>query len=180
MNKNIEKEFKILVSKEQFEKLYNEYEPLEFVKQVNQYYDSEHHDIENKKGAMRIRTKNDKHIFTLKLYEKNDLLEYECEVKENSLDALNDSDILKLLNSYDIHGPFMKTACLTTNRAMYIDEDAELCFDENFYNGTIDYEIEYEFKQEHDGYDKFNRILSKINIQYEKNCQSKIARALNK
>lgn len=180
MNKNIEKEFKILLSKDKFDLLCEMYKPLTFTKQINQYYDTENNLIRSKHGAMRIRTKDHKHIFTLKLYENNELLEYECEVKENSVHSLSHPDIVSLLNTYHIVGPFVETASLTTNRAMVINEEAELCFDENFYNDTCDYEIEYEFKKEHDGFNKFNQILDKVNLHYESNCKSKIERALNK
>lgn len=180
MNKNIEKEFKILVSKDKFDLLCDMYKPLTFIKQINQYYDTPNNLIKNKHGAMRIRTKNNKHIFTLKIYKNNELLEYECEVRENSIHSLNQSNIVSLLNSYDIVGPFVETTSLTTNRAMVINDDAELCFDENFYNGICDYEIEYEFRREHDGLSKFNEILEKVDLHYESNCKSKIARALNK
>lgn len=180
MNKNIEKEFKILVSKDKFELLCNMYKPLTFIKQINQYYDTPDNLIKNKQGAMRIRSKNDKHIFTLKIYENNELLEYECEVNENSIHSLNHPNIISLLDSYDIKGPFVKTASLTTNRAMVITDEAELCFDENFYNGICDYEIEYEFKKDHDGLSRFNQILNEVDLHYETNCKSKIARALSK
>lgn len=180
MNKNIEKELKLLVSEKQFNCLCKEYEPLNFILQVNQYYDTKDHTIEKKKGAMRIRTKDNKHIFTLKLYENNDLLEYECEVNENSIIALNKPEIMQLLSSYHITGPFIKTASLKTKRAILVNEDAELCFDINEYNNFIDYEIEYEYKRNHDGYQKFNELLSKADLHYESNCKSKIARALNR
>ena len=180
MNKNIEKEFKILVSQKSFENLCKLYEPLTFIKQVNHYYDTSDHQIEKKKGAMRIRSKNGQHIFTLKLHENNNLLEFECEVENNNIQSLNQPDIMELLKTYGIEGPFFETATLTTNRAMVVDEYAELCFDENFYNDKHDYEIEYEFLQDHDGYTKFNKILNKVGLQYESNCKSKIARALNK
>lgn len=180
MNKNIEKEFKILVSKDKFDLLCDMYKPLTFIKQINQYYDTPNNLIKNKNGAMRIRTKNNKHIFTLKIYQNNELLEYECEVSDNSINSLNQTNIIALLNYYDIAGPFVETASLTTNRAMVINDEAELCFDENFYNNTCDYEIEYEYKRDHDGFSKFNQILNKVGLHYEANCKSKIERALHK
>ena len=50
MDKNIEKELKILVNKEQFYELKKDYDPLEFETQINIYFDNEEHDIEKKKG----------------------------------------------------------------------------------------------------------------------------------
>lgn len=180
MNKNIEKELKVLVDKKQFTLLCKQYEPLTFIKQINQYYDTNDDAIKKKKGAMRIRTKQGKHIFTLKIQEGKNLLEFECEVKENSLKALNNKEIISLLESYQIRPPFKQTVSLTTHRAVLESEDAQLCFDENFYNQQTDYEIEYEYKKEHDGVKVFNEILSKVNVTYVKNCSSKITRAMNR
>ena len=63
---------------------------------------------------------------------------------------------------------------------IFENEFAELCFDINYYNDMVDYEIEYEYKVEHDGYAIFNDILKKVNLKYTSNCKSKIQRALNK
>lgn len=180
MNKNIEKEFKILVTKKQFEQLCERYENLYFENQTNVYFDTEDQQIQKLKGAMRIRTKNNQHIFTLKMYDGEDLLEYECEVKENNIDCLQQENIIQLLHSYHIYGNFIETAKLETQRAVVVDEYAELCFDISKYNHTTDYEIEYEFKKEHDGFTRFNAILAPLGITYEKNCISKIQRALSK
>ena len=180
MNKNIEKEYKVLLSKEQFETLCSFYEPLHFVQQTNIYFDTEDRAIEYMRGAMRIRTKNGKHRFTLKVHENNELVEYECDVATNTIDALNSHSISLLLKKYKIHGPYIQRAKLITKRAIVEDEFAELCFDISEYNNTIDYEIEYEYKKKHDGLSLFQCILDKINVTYTHNAKSKIARALGK
>lgn len=180
MNKNIEKEYKILLTKEQFEDLCRFYEPLHFVEQVNVYYDTSNRCIESMQGALRIRSKEGKHIFTLKMHDNGNLLEYECEVKNNTVEALGEPSIQSLLTQYNINGSLHQTTTLVTKRAIVEDEYAQLCFDINLYNGMIDYEIEYEYKKDHDGRKQFSDILNKINVSYTKNCKAKIARALNK
>ena len=74
---------------------------------------------------------------------------------------------------------FFKIAELHTQRAVYESEFAELCFDISTYHGKTDYEIEYEYKKEHDGLSIFQDIMKQINVVYEKNCISKIQRAIN-
>lgn len=180
MDNNIEKELKILVSKEQFYTLKESYEPLPFKTQINVYFDNENRTIEKKHGAMRIRTKNNKHIFTLKMHSEEGLREHECFVEQNDISSLNKKEIVDLLNSYEISGPFVSTAILKTDRAVYENEYAELCFDINYYDDCIDYEIEYEYKKEHDGIKVFNDILEKVNLIYTSNCKSKIQRALKR
>ena len=178
MDRHYEKEFKILVNKEQFYSLKEDYEPLDIDIQTNIYFDTEDKEIEKMKGAMRIRTKDDQHIFTLKVQTHDGLKECECEVDGNDVSSLYKDEILMLLNEYGICGPFYPIASLTTHRAVFESEVAELCFDINYYNNCIDYEIEYEFKKEHDGFTLFNAFLSKVDLTYKKNCLSKIQRAL--
>ena len=62
MNKHVEKEYKMLVNKEQFDKLCSLYENLNFITQTNTYYDTVNGDIQKKKGAMRIRERNGRRI----------------------------------------------------------------------------------------------------------------------
>ena len=65
-----------------------------------------------------------------------------------------------------------------TKRAVVETENAELCFDISTYGSHTDYEIEYEYKQPHDGLSVFQKLLSHVQLVYEKNCTSKIQRAL--
>lgn len=179
MNKNIEKEYKILVTQEQFEELLKEYPEAVFQKQVNTYYDTKDFTIRNNHGAMRIREVKDTCIFTLKKHTSEGVLEYEIVVNENSIAVFEQDEIKELLSSLDVHDTIIPLTTLTTYRAMIDTGYAELCFDYNEYGSIKDYEIEYEYKKAHDGRSIFNQLLSKVNLHYEKNCTSKIQRALD-
>lgn len=179
MNKNIEKEYKVLVTKQQFEKLLSGYNNITFNEQVNTYYDTLKFDIRNMMGAMRIRKINNTFLFTLKIQEGKQLLEFEKEVEDSSVSTLQQKEIVDLLSSYDIYGPFREITKLTTKRAIYHNGFAEICFDINSYNGKCDYEIEYEYKKEHDGLTLFQKFLNPIYITYKENCESKIKRAFD-
>lgn len=178
MNKNIEKEYKVLLTKEQFEKLLSNYPNAVFKTQCNTYYDTDTHCIQKKKGAMRIRQINDKFIFTLKMHSNDGLLEFEKEVNENSLNSFQDVEIQNLLDKFHINGNLIELTTLCTQRATIETEFAEICFDISSYNGCTDYEIEYEYKKEHDGLSIFQDILKDVHITYTSNCKSKIQRAL--
>lgn len=179
MNKNIEKEYKMLLTKEEFETLLNNFPQAVFKKQCNTYYDTKTHAIQKKKGAMRIREVDKKFIFTLKMHSEDGLLEFEKEVDENSLNVFKDIEIQNLLDKFHINGDLMKLTSLCTKRATIKTEFAEICFDISTYNGHTDYEIEYEYKKEHDGLTVFQNILKDINLTYTSNCKSKIQRALD-
>lgn len=179
MNVNIEKEYKILVTKEQFVRLLQEYPQAAFKKQVNTYYDTANLAIRRAHGAMRIRTLEDRFLFTLKRHSAEGVMEYEKDVPANDISAFSDAEIRALLQSISIQGPIQKITELTTYRAVIDTGNAELCFDYNRYGDHEDYEIEYEYKQEHDGLSVFNAILAKAQLTYTKKAKSKIQRALD-
>ena len=52
MNKHVEKEYKMLVNKEQFDKLCSLYENLNFITQTNTYYDTVNGDIQDRKSVV--------------------------------------------------------------------------------------------------------------------------------
>lgn len=47
-------------------------------------------------------------------------------------------------------------------------ENAELSLDETHFPKHTDYEIEYEYRKDHDGISVFNQILERAGLQYEK------------
>ena len=57
MNKHVEKEYKMLVNKEQFDKLCSLYENLNFITQTNTYYDTvsyTHLDVYKRQGQSSL------------------------------------------------------------------------------------------------------------------------------
>lgn len=178
MKENIEIEYKILLSKEQFEKLASDYPQLVFITQVNTYYDTASHELRSKHCAMRIREKQGAFLFTLKSPSEQGLLEHEIAVQKNNPEVFNTPEIKALLNDLGVNDEVIAIAQCSTNRAVLLTDHAEICFDVNQYNGITDYEIEYEYINDHDGKPLFNELLSRIGMTYTVNCKSKIARAM--
>jgi len=177
MKPNIEKEYKILVTQEQFEKLLQDYPQAIFHKQMNTYYDTKDHAIRKAHCAMRIREVDQIYLFTLKKHTKEGVMEYETKVAENDPVIFKQPEIKALLDEISIKDPIQKITTLTTYRAVIDTGNAELCFDYNEYGNRKDFEIEYEYKKDHDGKTAFNQILSSVGLVYHKNCTSKIKRA---
>lgn len=180
MDKFIERELKILVDKEAFQKILNSYEFKKPIIQTNTYYDTHDQIIKKMNGALRIRTIDNKHIFTLKI--KKDSIthyEFEKEIHSSNINEINDSEILGWFNKYDIPSNIKPITSFQTKRYTYDFEHGQLCADITSYENHIDYELEYEYIDKHDGISFFNHILKKINTEYIKNCPSKIARAMN-
>lgn len=179
MYNQIEKELKILVTKDEFEKILNSYEFSDAWAQTNTYYDTKEQYVRSLNGACRIRTIGDKKIFTLKIRISPDAhIELEKEVGVNTMAEITDSEVLGWFEKYEIpQNELEPIISFTTQRRLADLENAELCADLTTFASCQDYEIEYEYKNNHDGVTEFNKILSIIGKVYEKNCPSKIARA---
>lgn len=179
VNKNIEKEYKMLLTKQQYEKLFELLGAGQPICQTNHYFDTVDHQVRRKAGAMRIREINSAYIFTLKARKNSDTAaEYEMPVSSCNIEELSRPEIKKLLGEIGVEGPLLQVGQLMTWRSVIKTENAEICLDKNIYRDRIDYEIEYEYKKEHDGLRIFQEILAKVSLHYERNCLSKIARAL--
>lgn len=180
MQDTIERELKILVSKEKYNKLLNSYPFSQPWKQTNTYYDTRDGLIKQKNGALRIRQIGNQHIFTLKI--KTDSIthiELEKVIDCDVIKDIKDKEILGWLKEYEIPMNVLPIISFTTIRQIVELENAELCADFTDYGNHADYEIEYEYKTEHDGIQAFNQILTTIDLLYKKNCSSKIARAFD-
>ena len=108
MKAHIELEYKVMINEDIYNKMLIHYD-LNPIKQVNYYYSA------NKPyHAMRIREKEGKFIFTLKVRENNYHKEYEFEVKENNI---NDDKIQTLLKEFNIDN-IEYIGSMTTYRAI--------------------------------------------------------------
>lgn len=181
MFNQIERELKVLVSKEKFEEITKSYDFSNPWKQTNTYFDTADKDIKSLGGAMRIRTIGDKKYFTLKIrIDPITLHEYEKEIQCDSIKDIQDEEILGWISKLNINKEFIPTTTFDTYRRIVEMDNAELCADMTVFDGSYtDYEIEYEYKTDHDGVKEFNHILNKYDLAYEKNCPSKVARAFN-
>ena len=175
MIENKEIELKMLLTKEQFNQLLQNYLPANFIKQTNYYFAA----VNNAKNqSIRIREKENKYLFTLK--EKHEDYVQEYEKYTNDLSFENDHEIMDILSKRNLVGPYTKIGELTTERYMVIiNNQAELCFDINHYNGITDYEIEYEVIQPHNHQETFLNILASANITYQPNPISKVKRCID-
>lgn len=169
MKPKIEDELKMLLSYEQFRSLVNFYKPEAFNRQCNNYYASASADS----YFFRIREINGTRLFTLKSYQDGRLYEYE---KELQSDLYEDEDILQVLKKFNVPDDCHSIGKLVTYRSIINTGYAELCFDINIYNGTIDYEVEYEVQKEHDSKKAFSDILKAADIDFVENKVSKYKR----
>lgn len=187
----IEKEFKNLLTKEQYEALVAEYKEIftKDVTQTNSYYDYEGL-LQEHKMALRIR-----------IVEGKETGEITLKIPQSSLEVLEYTEVLPvdILNAYNHDKQFTlptslqealedkgitlqtvnQTALLTTHRLEgALSENEWLVLDESHYNGKVDYEMEMEVRSLELGEPVFLGILETYKIE-RRQAESKIKRALS-
>lgn len=187
----IEKEFKNLLTKEQYEAIAGDYQSVftKDVTQTNSYYDYEGL-LQQNKMALRIR-----------IVEGKETGEITLKIPQSSLEVLEYTEVLPvdILNAYNHDKQFAlptslqetlenkgitlqtvnQTALLTTHRLEGgLSENEWLVLDESHYNGKVDYEMEMEVRSLELGEPVFLGILETYQIE-RRQAESKIKRALS-
>lgn len=187
----IEKEYKNLLTKAQYEAIADDYQSVfkKDVTQTNSYYDYEGL-LQQHKMALRIR-----------IVEGKETGEITLKIPQSSLEVLEYTEVLPvdILNAYNHDKQFAlptslqetlenkgitlqtvnQTALLTTHRLEgALSENEWLVLDESHYNGKVDYETEMEVRSLELGEPVFLGILEKYKIE-RRQAESKIKRALS-
>lgn len=186
MNEHIEIEYKILLTKNIFEKIlenYQQYIQKDYI-QVNDYFI--HPLLQNRRYSLRIRTKNDQYELTLKRPFRDARLETNVMLTKEEKDKFFaheplDNEITQILK--DEHIPYeelQQQFSLTTHRYDIILPEGILSLDHSTYLDTEDYELEFEVENSEIGFKKFLEIIEPYGLTYQYNCLSKIQRVLRK
>ena len=187
---HLEKEYKNLLTKEQYEALKEEFQSIftKDITQTNQYYDC-HQQLENNRSALRIRLIDGQKTgeITLKLPQSDcEVIEITEELPTEQLQWWVEEDIFLLPTSIKLAleeqgielSNISPTATLTTHRLEGILKPGYLLvLDESHYAGQTDYEIEMEVEDLEEGKEIFLEILNRHGITPQKPI-SKIRRAL--
>lgn len=186
--KELEIEYKALMTKELFEEVHSNSDIAEQFSQVNHYFDTKDEVLKNNNMAIRIRKKENSIKLTLKHKIQGDNSSY-TEVtdfiNESEMKSIIDDRVIKsdIINGYLEENSIKLTELVnynifTTNRSICYNEDHVLFLDETTYaNGTTDYELEIEAKTIELCEDSFNRYLNKYNLK--RSMVHKIERAIN-
>ena len=187
----IEKEFKNLLTKEQYEAIAGDYQSVftKDITQTNSYYDYEGL-LQQHKMALRIR-----------IVEGKETGEITLKIPQSSLEVLEYTEVLPvdILNAYNHDKQFTlptslqealenkgitlqtvnQTTLLTTHRLEgALSKNEWLVLDESHYNGKVDFEMEMEVRSLELGEPIFLGILEKYRIE-RRQAESKIKRALS-
>ncbi|KEY62734.1 CYTH domain-containing protein [Lactococcus lactis] len=148
----IEKEYKILLSSFQYEKIKQILEFSEFREQNNYYYETELFELVNKGLTTRIRAVRDEYLFQIKNKLKNKVHgvttkeEFEQSIKEipKVIEVEKIENILGFKLNIDSKYAY-NIGVLNTKRYICYMNDCEIALDKNEYLGKTDFELEIEF-----------------------------------
>ena len=185
--REIEIEFKNLLTKEQYAALFKKYDLKNSEEIINKnfYYDDADESFKKIGAALRIRYTNKKTEMTLKV--KGDTQNVEINVplderypKEPTVLPILPNEIIAELERMNvkIKTPMLIQKIETLRHEITLDEGLLLVLDETtFINDVVDYELEFETKDYETGLIAFEKLLEKNNI--DKNpAKPKIARAV--
>ncbi len=167
---NKEIEFKTFITKEQYEKLLDEFGLDNNVfAQTNHYFDTDDTKLIAEQTVLRIRQKGNNYKITKKTRAEVGADETHILIsKEKAEDILKngfDASIIGL--PYFVH----KVAELTTYRVSTPYKNGTLFFDKSVYYGNTDYEIEYEVDDVKEGTIDFKKFLEDHEITYKESIR---------
>ena len=173
MAQEIEIEFKVLLSKEEFRLLETTLPfPNHSTLQTNYYFETRSFDLKDRKSALRIREKNETYTLTLKQPHLEGILETHDPL--NKLEFLNWMDnkpmikpsVSRQLEELKIDvGDLYYYGALKTERKTFKQDSVLYVLDKSYYNGKTDYELEIEADSKESGNQVFNKILADFHIE---------------
>lgn len=181
MTKELEIEFKNMLTKDEYSKLLAELN-ITPTSQTNHYFDTADFQLRDQKAALRLRTVGSRFECTLKTpavsgnYETTDALGQHQATAMLGLDGFDAPEVSAELERLGVSpSDLVLIGSLTTHRAESEYEGGLLVLDHSEYLGTEDYELEYEVTDEADGKRKFIAFLKEKQIPIRP-ADKKIAR----
>lgn len=188
MSKELEIEFKNLLTKDEYTKLTGHfgYSAEDAVTQVNHYFDTTDFQLRAQRSALRIRQKGDLYECTLKTPAENGYFEITDQLAPSQAEAIFESrsfpapEVAESLQEMGLDPDKLELlGALTTHRIEFPYESGLLVLDHSEYLGTEDYEVEYEVTDFKEGKERFFSCLSELGIPVRR-TEKKIARFMNK
>lgn len=188
MSKEIEIEFKSMLTNDEYERLLHYYTITndQFVIQTNLYFDTVDFQLKQQGMGLRIRRFAEKAEATLKVPQSISLLEITDtltladteQALQNNQFTSKAIEILAQLHNLaisltDLH----LIGQLTTKRVEFMIPEGKLALDESWYSDQHDFELEIEVPDASYGEAEFKQLLNNFQLPYRK-TQNKIVRAV--
>nr|WP_035510766.1 CYTH domain-containing protein [Halobacillus karajensis] len=187
MAQEIEIEFKNMLKKNEYQKVYQflPFESVELIEQTNYYFETEDMLLKQQGAALRIRQKNGQWTLTLKQPHEEGLLETHDSLSEDGANLwiqnkmMETPEVSKQLRDLGItieHLHYLGS--LTTRRKEVEYNGATIVLDHSLYYDKEDYELEVEASSQENGKKVIREILNACNIP-ERQTDNKIKRFYN-
>ncbi len=189
MATNIEIEAKVLITKEDYDKLMKVYgsQKVDEFDQTNYYIESKNLDLKRLGVGLRIRKKNNSYVMTLKAPMSEGLLEKNASLTADQYNAFKekgifpDCSIKEFVKMLGFDPDMLKIrAQLKTHRIeIPLDEGKHVfSIDKNEYNKITDYELEMNSNSLMRAKNKLQEICGTNGVAYKDNLRSKQTRCL--
>jgi uncharacterized protein YjbK len=188
MNQNLEIEFKNLLIKSEYDRIYkSEFSERnqQKITQTNHYFDTKDQDLKALNSALRIRKTNSFNELTLKSPSEGFLLETNVPLSDNKYSEILEAKQLKLssyisdLNLTNIIKEtifYLFNAFKTVRYEKQVGKHLIVLDQTTFHNGAVDFELEVESTDAVLGREFFEQFLEKYTIP-KRPALPKIARA---
>ena len=173
----IENEFKIMLTKEQYEKLFEIYD-FKTIVQVNHYYDTDDLQMSARHITVRVRELDDKFFLQMKLPANAEFSRVELEKELDGVPEILAGFVLTAV--FDVDCPELKhIGTLKTTRSIWKFDGGELDLDRSEYFDKTDYELEIEFTDEQAARGMLSDITERLGITPSSDvCPGKVRRFL--
>lgn len=183
MSKELEIEFKTLLTKDEYVKLCERFKDCKRNLQINYYFDTSRFTLKASEIGLRVRMiDKDKYIVTLKKKKGYALQEINETINKETFDEFLKNGIvpveeIKVEIDEIIKGQLLTNyMSLSTYRISLPYKKGHLAIDKCKYVNTVDYELEYEATTYEGGKREFVELVREFGIVYKKS-QPKIKRA---
>lgn len=183
MSKELEIEFKTLLTKEEYVRLCERFKDCKRNLQINYYFDTSRFTLKASEIGLRVRMMDkDKYVITLKKKKGYVLQEFNETINKETFDNFVETglipveEIKKELDDIIKGQLLVNYMSLSTYRIGLPYKKGQLAIDKCKYVDTIDYELEYEATTYEGGKREFVEIVREFGIVYKKS-QPKIKRA---
>lgn len=176
-------EFKTLLSKEEYNRLMEKFKGNRIDYQTNHYFDTTRFSLKASDTSLRVRERETLEL-TLKRKKGYSIQDFTFPINDDIFEEIKKTgylpegniknEVTSLIGTQKIVN-FMS---LSTKRLFFAYGNGIIFIDESKYLGLVDYELQYEAKNQHDGKKEFIQLLSDLNIKY-KRTEKKIKRAYN-
>lgn len=189
MNKNIEYERRVMLTKNQYKSLIDYallYKDRRELVLINHYFDDEDLSLRTNHKMLRIRNINEnEYELTLKIKGENGDTEINESIKKESVDELikhfeiDNEEINEYLGSSP-HKEIKYITSLRTERIEIKFKDYLFVLDRNMYSDIVDYNLEIEANNLEVATKTIKKYCDTFGMQYSKEYQSKSRRAINR